>query len=285
MKNLRRAFTLIELLVVIAIIAILAAILFPVFAQAKQAAKSTQAISNMKQIGTAAFIYAGDFDDVFAPRRVELRGASTTGRQGIILSWKQVMHPYAKNTQIYSDPSNPAARFPDDTSDPLLNAQDNWQIQAPFFNRGYAVNNMFWLTGNWGGLGVNGSQFDAPAESIYLMETKSVWVDYGTYIPFCNSTTNPEGHCRDAEAWWPGVPKVWPSGGPNWGGKKWDDKAFVAVFADGHAKRTSFSASCNRGGDRTLWGYERSKLESGYFAGGLGWLETLCDTLRTNGGM
>ena len=60
---LRRAFTLIELLVVIAIIAILAAILFPVFAQAKAAAKKTQDLSQMKQVGTAVQIYASDHDD------------------------------------------------------------------------------------------------------------------------------------------------------------------------------------------------------------------------------
>jgi prepilin-type N-terminal cleavage/methylation domain-containing protein len=63
----RRAFTLIELLVVIAIIAILAAILFPVFAQAKNAAKGAACISNMKQIGTAAHLYLGDYDDVWFP--------------------------------------------------------------------------------------------------------------------------------------------------------------------------------------------------------------------------
>jgi len=60
----KRAFTLIELLVVIAIIAVLAAILFPVFAQAKMAAIKTQAISNMKQQGTASVLYAGDYDDI-----------------------------------------------------------------------------------------------------------------------------------------------------------------------------------------------------------------------------
>ncbi len=59
----KRAFTLIELLVVIAIIAILAAILFPVFAQAKEAAKKTQTLSNAKQNGTAIQIYTADYDD------------------------------------------------------------------------------------------------------------------------------------------------------------------------------------------------------------------------------
>jgi prepilin-type N-terminal cleavage/methylation domain-containing protein len=63
--GLKRAFTLIELLVVIAIIAILAAILFPVFAQAKMAAKKSTHISNYKQIGTANMIYMSDHDDMF----------------------------------------------------------------------------------------------------------------------------------------------------------------------------------------------------------------------------
>lgn len=61
----KKAFTLIELLVVIAIIAILAAILFPVFAQAKQAAKKSVSISNQKQLGLSILMYAGDYDDKY----------------------------------------------------------------------------------------------------------------------------------------------------------------------------------------------------------------------------
>src|ERR1700710_1040445 len=63
----KKAFTLIELLVVIAIIAILAAILFPVFAQAKAAAKKTQCLSNTKQTSLGLQQYLNDFDDTFCP--------------------------------------------------------------------------------------------------------------------------------------------------------------------------------------------------------------------------
>lgn len=69
-----RAFTLIELLVVIAIIAILAAILFPVFAQAKEAAKKTSSLSNVKQLSLANVMYAGDSDDLFPDQNRDANG-------------------------------------------------------------------------------------------------------------------------------------------------------------------------------------------------------------------
>ncbi len=63
----KKGFTLIELLVVIAIIAILAAILFPVFAQAREKARQTSCLSNLKQIGTAHLLYRDDYDETFVP--------------------------------------------------------------------------------------------------------------------------------------------------------------------------------------------------------------------------
>src|SRR5687768_4984553 len=63
----KRGFTLIELLVVIAIIAILAAILFPVFAQAREKARQTACLSNCKQMGTGAMLYAQDYDEIMPP--------------------------------------------------------------------------------------------------------------------------------------------------------------------------------------------------------------------------
>ncbi len=92
MNHIRKAFTLIELLVVIAIIAILAAILFPVFAQAKAAAKATASLSNMKQIGTGMLLYSGDYDDVRVLRRYNPAGDQ--------ISWRLTTAPYIKNTDI-----------------------------------------------------------------------------------------------------------------------------------------------------------------------------------------
>ncbi|MCG9894295.1 MAG: prepilin-type N-terminal cleavage/methylation domain-containing protein, partial [Fimbriimonadaceae bacterium] len=89
--NTKRAFTLIELLVVIAIIAILAAILFPVFAQAKTAAKKTQSLSNIKQIGTGIQIYIADYDDVLP--QSEYGGWDSSPH----IQWYTVVYPYIKS--------------------------------------------------------------------------------------------------------------------------------------------------------------------------------------------
>ncbi len=96
----RRAFTLIELLVVIAIIAILAAILFPVFAQAKVAAKKTVALSNTKQIGLAFVMYCGDYDDT-APKL----GGYMQATPGLTIDYTDQLLPYTKNVQLFQDPS------------------------------------------------------------------------------------------------------------------------------------------------------------------------------------
>ncbi|AIE84652.1 prepilin-type N-terminal cleavage/methylation domain-containing protein [Fimbriimonas ginsengisoli] len=102
----RRAFTLIELLVVIAIIAILAAILFPVFAQAKQAAKRTATLSNLKQDALANVMYANDFDDTLV--LVWLGGPWTGPDGGFAI---QKLYPYIKNLDTVWDASNPIPNF------------------------------------------------------------------------------------------------------------------------------------------------------------------------------
>jgi len=77
----RKAFTLIELLVVIAIIAILAAILFPVFAQAKEAAKKSASLSNVKQTALGVILYSADFDDNY-PSAYSVSQADSSGSDG-----------------------------------------------------------------------------------------------------------------------------------------------------------------------------------------------------------
>jgi prepilin-type N-terminal cleavage/methylation domain-containing protein len=169
----RKAFTLIELLVVIAIIAILAAILFPVFAQAKMAAKKTQGLAQSKQIGTSTQIYIADYDDTFFPYR--LNGPTGTGctgancinpdyqkmriAQGVaaadafygarardVIFFKQMLDPYVKNDQIW--------RAPNHTYSWVGTVGDDSQTE-PQFKR-YGGQNSY---------GVNNYAFTAPAGS------------------------------------------------------------------------------------------------------------------------
>lgn len=114
-----KAFTLIELLVVIAIIAILAAILFPVFAQAKSAAKASVCLSNVKQIGLSAMMYGNDYDDTLPETGWDgpcSQAVPDAGNQYVtvsdnyfsgVFSWPLAIQPYAKNFGIVACPSDP----------------------------------------------------------------------------------------------------------------------------------------------------------------------------------
>jgi prepilin-type N-terminal cleavage/methylation domain-containing protein len=123
----RSAFTLIELLVVIAIIAILAAILFPVFAQAKEAAKKTSALSNAKQTGTGFNIYMADYDDTLPlaaflylnawrvnfvtpfPYNAVLGGGwdNPVAEDAVKSLWADSTQPYIKNKDLLAYPGTP----------------------------------------------------------------------------------------------------------------------------------------------------------------------------------
>lgn len=110
--NQRSAFTLIELLVVIAIIAILAAILFPVFAQAKIAAKKIQVTSNLKNINLASILYQGDNDDFYAPKaRVGYATSQGGADPEIAMTFDKLVQPYLKNYQVFMSPLDGRTKF------------------------------------------------------------------------------------------------------------------------------------------------------------------------------
>src|SRR5438128_7401005 len=102
----RRGFTLIELLVVIAIIAILAAILFPVFAQAREAARKATCQSNEKQILTGAMMYIQDYDETLCPYSGPGAANNSGGSTGYAHAWTVCFQPYIKNTGVFRCPSN-----------------------------------------------------------------------------------------------------------------------------------------------------------------------------------
>lgn len=113
-------FTLIELLVVIAIIAILAAILFPVFAKAREAARATSCRSNLKQIGTALFMYTQDYEEKYM----------SNGNSGFF--WPDLLQPYIKNGQVFDCPSNTV----------------KWSAKST--NLSYTLNCLYWNDSNLG---------------------------------------------------------------------------------------------------------------------------------------
>lgn len=111
MKRTRCGFTLIELLVVIAIIAILAAILFPVFSQAKAAAKRTVCMSNAKQTGLALKMYLTDYNDMM-PIYYAYNSqppAGQPGHKGVEVE----LYPYVKNTGVFKSPFDVGGPYTD----------------------------------------------------------------------------------------------------------------------------------------------------------------------------
>ena len=226
----RRGFTLIELLVVIAIIAILAAILFPVFAQAREAARRTACMNNEKQMGTAVMMYTQDFDEVMPPWNVTLlppTSALTTAGY-----WDVLILPYVKSgapqaatgsnpnafTGVWHCPSNPG----------------NGNIR----NYGYSQVLMRegWET-NSNGTAYRCPQLaaiEAPASTIFVGDGGSAgrlappwW--YQSYTNRGGTSSTPPPAATTANNGW-----EWPdlhSGGANY------------VFCDGHAKFLKDSVS------------------------------------------
>jgi len=134
-----RAFTLIELLVVIAIIAILAAILFPVFAQAKIAAKKASDLSNVKQLSLGILMYGADVDDTYP---------FCWGYGTDWLPWHMQVAPYIKNRQIWLSPVDNWARGNTSTNpaaDPINCGVGTYPSVGVTYSMNYT-----WPAGSWG---------------------------------------------------------------------------------------------------------------------------------------
>lgn len=162
----KAAFTLIELLVVIAIIAILAAILFPVFAQAKVAAKKTSSLSNLKQIGAALVMYVTDNEGY--PQ------SSSPSNWNPRVRWPDRLYPYIKNEGIFIAPNASLEIFG------KAWAHDTTKRYGGYgYNYQYLGNSRVSANGQLP-FGANESMIEKTAETIAVADTNGVRRDDGS---------------------------------------------------------------------------------------------------------
>jgi len=208
-RGTRKAFTLIELLVVIAIIAILAAILFPVFAQAREAARKASCQSNLKQIGNAWMMYVQDYDEKACLNTWNSRtfdDQPNNGAAGILQVFGQRLQPYLKNYQVLNCPSASLPWVTQDTQEqPAVNIRGSYAMHS---------------YGHW-----NIAEIQFPAEFFLVWDTSGF-------------STNRGGQCNSDSNAWIGSENI--TGYYVWA----KDGCFAArhqdqvnmLFADGHVK-------------------------------------------------
>ncbi len=216
----RKAFTLIELLVVIAIIAILAAILFPVFAQAKEAAKNASCLSNARQIGLANRMYLNDNDDSFPIFYAynSVPPAGQPGHKGI----EVLLLPYSKDKQIFRSPVDAGGPY---TGQDVPGASTYWDAYGSSYR---FTRCMFSVVAG------ESSQNNVPYEETKLVSDSGVEDPSGTRIlrlemmPFFDKKVDVgcAKYGYDCEA-------------PYNYYRQWSSTSGRAIFADGHAKNVS----------------------------------------------
>jgi len=261
----KSAFTLIELLVVIAIIAILAAILFPVFAQAKAAAKSIASVSNAKQISLGTIMYMGDSDSTYPLEQIwNADDAQLTygGKCGAFSPWTYEVLPYIKSGQIFEDPqiqtagTNPFSAY---------FGNDVWYAYNPEYAYNYAALSPWSGTpGAPASCGFSGSmeavtegQVSTPASTLLATATQTgseaafQWWGPGVPLPWFSINppdgwTNPTPDYIESDWGVDGYFAQWihtPQAGQFSGGVSLRrGNQSVSLFCDGHAKQLSQGA-------------------------------------------
>ncbi len=183
----------IELLVVIAIIAILAAILFPVFAQAKAAAKKTSCLSGTKQIGLSNTLYQTDFDDFIVPGSVRSDvgtlqgpGEANPGGNRTANAFDILLDPYNKNKDIWTCPT--ADRLANPRGQITRSITQNVKISAQFGGFSFGPTPA----------AVNGSQVEFPADLIIMADGQPF--NYGSPSNFTGNLVEPYYACLAYQA-------------------------------------------------------------------------------------
>ena len=249
----KKAFTLIELLVVIAIIAILAAILFPVFAQAREKARQTSCLSNLKQLGTASQLYVDDWDETYMPpalfnatpanleatypgypvttkdsagNYMQVSGYPSSGQNPrSAWTWMDSIFPYVKNINIYKCPSGKKDRWG-------YGMNENIHNSAGSPNFAYEVDGLTsaYLNGTFNTV----SGIKQTATIVLFCDTfipGNAWSYWMVWPWFCSYATDKRGSG--------GVKMARHNGGCN------------VTFADGHAKYYKEIVKNNGAGDET----------------------------------
>jgi len=199
-------FTLIELLVVIAIIAILAAILFPVFAQAREKARQSTCLSNMKQIGLGLMMYTDDYDETYPYGVLYADLVTPTGLPTFL-------NPYIKNYSLWRCPSKPSSN----PGGPIA-----WYNTKDAVSCHYLPVDKFLPNSLSGATPVAVGSVDKPAEVFGLVEANTYYVITYSY------------------GWWTGAGNEFPKDfAPHNSGGNF-------TYLDGHAKynkRTAVTAA------------------------------------------